>query len=50
VAMSRAYAARPGGDVRLIELPGAEHFGLIDPFSAAWPTVVAALRTLGARA
>ena len=39
VEMSRAL---PG--VELVELPGVEHFGLIDPLSAAWPSVVAALR------
>ncbi len=36
------YAQRlAGADVRV--LPGVEHFGLIDPLSAAWPEVVAAL-------
>ena len=41
---SRRYAARTGAT--LIELPDAEHFGLIDPLSAAWPHVVAALRDM----
>lgn len=27
-----------------VELPGVEHFGLIDPRSPAWPTVLAAVR------
>ncbi len=36
--MSRSF---PAG--RLIEIPGAGHFDLIDPDSAAWPTVLAAL-------
>ncbi len=45
VAMSRSYADR---GVTLRELPDADHFGLIDPLDAAWPTVVDALRTLGA--
>jgi acetyl esterase/lipase len=46
IAMSREYAARAGkagDDVRLVELPGMEHFGLIDPLSPAWPHLVAAL-------
>jgi acetyl esterase/lipase len=49
VGMSRAYAARPGGDVRLVELDGVDHFALIDPLDAAWATVVDNLGTLGAR-
>jgi acetyl esterase/lipase len=47
VAMSREYAAlagRSGDPVRLVELPGIEHYGLIDPLSAAWPFL---LETLG---
>jgi acetyl esterase/lipase len=48
VSLSQAYARRPGGRVRLVEIPGAGHFDLIDPLAAAWPTVVDALRTLGA--
>ncbi|MEY9962850.1 acetyl esterase/lipase [Streptacidiphilus sp. MAP12-16] len=46
VAMSREYAglAEQAGDpVRLVELPGMEHFGLIDPLSAAWPHLLDAL-------
>jgi acetyl esterase/lipase len=39
VEMSRALCG-----VDLVELPDVEHFGLIDPLSAAWPSVVAALR------
>jgi hypothetical protein len=27
-----------------VELPDVEHFGLIDPLSSAWPTVLAAVR------
>lgn len=49
VAFSRdfAAAARAAGDqVWLSELPGVEHFGLIDPESAAWPAVLAALVAL----
>jgi acetyl esterase/lipase len=44
--MSREYArlARAAGDsVTVVELPGIEHFGLIDPDSAAWPHVRSAL-------
>lgn len=41
VQLSRGYAARAG--VRLVEEPGAEHFGLIDPESAVWPSVLNAL-------
>jgi acetyl esterase/lipase len=50
VEMSRKYAARAaraGDDVRLTELPGAGHYGLIDPLSSAWPQVLAALGTAG---
>ncbi|MEO3776812.1 alpha/beta hydrolase [Micromonospora sp. B11E3] len=50
VALSRAYAeaARAAGSpTRLVELPECEHFGLIDPESAAWPTVVDAVRSFG---
>ncbi|MDP9444565.1 MAG: alpha/beta hydrolase [Actinomycetota bacterium] len=41
--MSRALAAASPG-VDLIELAGAEHFGLIDPLSTVWPHVLAAIR------
>ncbi|MGY0230200.1 alpha/beta hydrolase family protein [Longispora urticae] len=44
VDLSLAYAARTGS--RLVELPGVEHFGLIDPLSTAWPTVLAEARAL----
>lgn len=43
--MSRQFAAATGVD--LVELPGVEHFGLIDPESTAWPGV---LRAVGSRA
>ncbi|MGN9775149.1 alpha/beta hydrolase family protein [Micromonospora sp. H33] len=49
VAMSRGFVAAgqaAGSDVRLVELPDCEHFGLIDPESAAWPEVASALRSL----
>jgi acetyl esterase/lipase len=40
VGMSRAF---PVG--HLVEIPGAGHFDLIDPRSAAWPHVLTALRS-----
>jgi acetyl esterase/lipase len=42
--MSREYQAAWGAKV--IELPGIDHFALIDPWSAAWPTILAALGAL----
>jgi acetyl esterase/lipase len=39
VGMSRASGAG-----KLVEIPGAGHFDLIDPHTAAWPRVLAALR------
>ncbi|MGC0316326.1 alpha/beta hydrolase family protein [Kitasatospora acidiphila] len=42
VAMSRDYAAlatAAGDPVELRELPGIDHFQLIDPLTAAWPAV-----------
>lgn len=33
--------------VELVELPGVEHFALIDPLSTAWPHVLAAIRRSG---
>ena len=35
--------ARVRPQVRLVELDGVEHYGLIDPGSAAWPTVRSAV-------
>jgi pimeloyl-ACP methyl ester carboxylesterase len=43
---SRRYAAAAGPGATLTELPGIEHFGLIDPESAAWPAVLAAIAIL----
>jgi acetyl esterase/lipase len=46
VAQSRAYASTAwgAGDIaELRELPGCEHFGLIDPLSPAWPAVLDAM-------
>ncbi|MFF4569463.1 hypothetical protein [Streptomyces sp. NPDC001410] len=48
VAMARRYVARAGATLH--ELPGAGHFDVIDPDSAAWPVVTEALRTVVAGA
>lgn len=45
VEQSRAFARRRPG-VSLEEVPGAGHFALIDPRSAAWPRVLAAVGRL----
>ncbi len=47
--VSRSYAkaaAEAGDSVRLLELPGVEHFGMIDPMSPAWPWVIKSLAGL----
>jgi len=47
--MSQAYttAAQAAGDqATLIELPGVDHFALINVYSEAWATTVKALREL----
>ncbi|MFY1688833.1 alpha/beta hydrolase family protein [Plantactinospora sp. WMMB782] len=50
VAASRRYAAAaPGTALRFVELPGCEHFGVIDPLSRAWPAVLAELHWLAGR-
>ncbi|MGH3655041.1 MAG: alpha/beta hydrolase family protein [Micromonosporaceae bacterium] len=53
VDQSRRYADRPAAGQRpgprLFELPDVEHFGVIDPLSAAWPAVVVALADLAPR-
>ncbi|MEV1333458.1 alpha/beta hydrolase, partial [Micromonospora costi] len=41
-----ASARAAGSDITLVELSECEHFGLIDPESAAWPLVVQALQSL----
>jgi pimeloyl-ACP methyl ester carboxylesterase len=49
VTLSRSYAeaARAAGDdADLIELPGADHFDVIDPQHEAWAVVVEALSRL----
>jgi acetyl esterase/lipase len=46
--ISARYAARAaalGDDVRLVSLPGVDHFAVVDPRSVVWPRVVDALRT-----
>jgi len=42
IEVSRGYRDRTG--VELVEIAGTGHFELIDPASAAWPVVLAALR------
>jgi pimeloyl-ACP methyl ester carboxylesterase len=42
IAVSRGFRDRTG--VTLVEVPGTGHFELVDPASAAWPTVLTALR------
>jgi hypothetical protein len=47
--MSRRYAitsTEAGDKVTLVELSGVEHFGLIDPLSTAWPSVLEAVAAL----
>jgi acetyl esterase/lipase len=47
VARSYLAAARDAGDgVTLVELPGTDHFEVIDPLSAAWPAVLDGLARL----
>jgi acetyl esterase/lipase len=46
IEVSRRYARTAGPACRLVELPGVEHFGVIDPLSPAWPAVLAALKAL----
>ncbi|HXP53787.1 MAG TPA: alpha/beta hydrolase [Streptosporangiaceae bacterium] len=46
-AMSRSFTGRAraaGDEVAARELPGGDHFDLIDPSSAAWPDVLGAFR------
>ena len=43
--ISESYVRmRPGP--RLVAVPRADHFALIDPLSAAWPTVVEGIRSI----
>jgi pimeloyl-ACP methyl ester carboxylesterase len=41
-----AHATRLGDCVRLVSLPGAEHFEVIDPRAKEWPRVVEAVASL----
>jgi dipeptidyl aminopeptidase/acylaminoacyl peptidase len=45
IEVSRSYAARRGTVLR--ELPGVDHFALIDPLSPTWPHVLAAVASGG---
>jgi acetyl esterase/lipase len=47
LAMSARY--RDATQSRLVELPGLDHFALIDPASAAWPAVLDGLRSITGR-
>ncbi|GAA3742668.1 alpha/beta hydrolase [Plantactinospora mayteni] len=50
VEPSRRYAAgATSTDLRFVELPECEHFGVIDPLSRAWPVVLAELHWLAGR-
>ena len=49
VGHSRSYvddARAAGDDIRLVELDGVEHFGLIDPLSPAWPALLDAVHAV----
>ncbi len=46
LAVGEAYCARHP-KTRLVRLPGAGHFAVIDPLSAAWQEVLTGLATLG---
>ncbi|HEY4033388.1 MAG TPA: alpha/beta hydrolase [Ktedonobacteraceae bacterium] len=49
LTVSQQYAqkaVRAGDRVRLIELPGADHFALIDPTSAAWAIAIKEIQQL----
>jgi acetyl esterase/lipase len=49
VEMSRSFVTKAraeGSVISLVELPGCEHFGLIDPESAVWPQVLGVLGSL----
>ena len=51
IEQSRAYAAAAraaGDDCELIELPGAEHFEVVDPAGRAWPVLRARLEAIAA--
>ena len=53
VEVSRSFrdaAAAAGDDVTLHELAGVDHMSLVDPASAAWPPVLAAITAVAADA
>lgn len=45
IVVAESYAAGQPGS-RLVAVPGAAHFAVIDPLSAAWPAVLAELSNL----
>jgi acetyl esterase/lipase len=48
ISISRAFVERrksDPGQVRLIEIPGADHFAVVDPDSVAWPAVLTSVRS-----
>ena len=45
VEQSRSFAARSGGE--LIELPGEDHFSVVDPRSSAFPRIAERVRHFG---
>jgi pimeloyl-ACP methyl ester carboxylesterase len=47
IEIGRSYLSRGASGVRMVELSGIEHFGLIDPLSRAWPTVLGSVRGAG---
>jgi pimeloyl-ACP methyl ester carboxylesterase len=46
IGVSRGFADVAGPNCRLVELPGVEHFAVIDPLSPAWPAVLDGLSAL----
>ena len=44
--MSERYVEAAGGEAELVTLDGTGHFELIDPLSAEWPQVKAAIERL----
>jgi acetyl esterase/lipase len=50
LAVAERYAGRAGDRCHLLVVPGGDHFGVIDPLSSAWPSVLSAVSLLaGAR-
>lgn len=49
IEMSKAYVEKArtlGDDAWLVEVPGADHFQILDPSGPSWPRVIAALEDL----